>query len=253
VNCETNPRVLLPGPEKFLYVKIGGVILEHSSRWSNNNTLRSISSTGQSCKTANRIVIHTALYTALICPEPTISRDKMVEVFSEGWNIKGNAENVIGQWSLDRVDIDRLGKELSRTIIVEFYGKEPGSYPVMWLELSKRKDYPPNGLGIFMIRPDHCQYRCPELDACINSTVWCDGREDCPSGVDEAITHCSILLQLPPVYLFFGSLVIVIFSIGVTFALWKTCRRRPRSILQTRLQSLSSDTAIIDEKGVICS
>ncbi|XP_030765063.1 uncharacterized protein LOC115889262 [Sitophilus oryzae] len=88
VNCETNPRVLLPGPEKFLYVKIGGVILEHSSRWSNNNTLRSISSTGQSCKTANRIVIHTALYTALICPEPTISRDKMVEVFSEGWHIK---------------------------------------------------------------------------------------------------------------------------------------------------------------------
>lgn len=43
------------------------------------------------------------------------------------------------------------------------------------------------------------------------------------------------------------------YSIAFVFLLWKTCRRRPRSILQTRLQSLSSDTAIIDEKGVICS
>lgn len=97
-----------------------------------------------------------------------------------------------------------------------------------------------------------CQYRCPELDACINATVWCDGVEDCPSGIDEALTHCSIIFQLPPVYLFFGSLFILLaFAVGV-FIIWRTCRRRPRSILQTRLKSLSSDTAIIDEKGVIC-
>lgn len=40
VNCENSPRVFLPGHNKFLYLKIGGAILAHSSRWSNNNTLR---------------------------------------------------------------------------------------------------------------------------------------------------------------------------------------------------------------------
>ncbi|CAG9759748.1 unnamed protein product [Ceutorhynchus assimilis] len=253
LNCEYSPRVFVPGPSKYLYVKIGGVILKHSSRWSNNNTLRSTSRTGHTCETSNRIVIHTALYTALICPESTISRDRMVEVFSEGWNIKEKSKNIVGQLSLDKIEVDRLGKELPRTIVAEFYGKEEGRYPVMWLELSRRRDIPPNGLGIFMIKPDHCQYRCPELDACINASVWCDGMDDCPSGVDEAITHCSILLQLPPIYLFFGSLFLIICCIAFVFLLWKTCRRRPRSILQTRLQSLSSDTAIVDEKGLICS
>lgn len=40
VNCENSPRVFLPGHNKFLYLKIGGAILAHSSRWSNNNTLK---------------------------------------------------------------------------------------------------------------------------------------------------------------------------------------------------------------------
>ncbi|XP_060528816.1 uncharacterized protein LOC132703517 [Cylas formicarius] len=253
VNCESSPRVLIPGNNKYLYVKVGGAILKHSSRWSNNNTLRSTTSTGIRCYTSNRIIIHTALYSAIICPQETISRDQMVEVFSEGWKIQTSSPNTVGQMVLDRIEIDRLGRELPRTIVAEFYGKETGTYPVMWLELSKRRDVPPNGLGLFMIKPDYCQYRCPELDACINSSVWCDGREDCPSGIDEALTHCSMLLQLPPLYLFFGALFTITCSLAALYILWRTCRRRPRSILQTRLQSLSSDTAILEEKGVICS
>lgn len=38
---------------------------------------------------------------------------------------------------------------------------------------------------------------CPELDACVNSSVWCDGINHCPSGYDESFTHCSALLKLP--------------------------------------------------------
>ncbi|KAL1491919.1 hypothetical protein ABEB36_012439 [Hypothenemus hampei] len=116
-----------------------------------------------------------------------------------------------------------------------------------------RKDIPPNGLGIFMVKSDYCQYKCPELDACINASVWCDGIDDCPSGVDEAITQCSILLQLPPTTLLVGFVLLSFLTFAMMFLLWKKCQRRPRSILQTRLQSLSSDTAIIEEKGVICS
>lgn len=103
-----------------------------------------------------------------------------------------------------------------------------------------------------LVRPEDCPYRCPELNACINSSVWCDGVSHCPSGYDEAFSHCSFILQLPPLYLFLGSLIILSGSGALAAFLYKRCRRRPQSILQTRLKSLSSDTAIIEEKGVIC-
>lgn len=44
---------------------------------------------------------------------------------------------------------------------------------------------------------ESCQFRCPELDACVNASVWCNGISDCPSGYDESFTHCSAILQLP--------------------------------------------------------
>ncbi|XP_074031451.1 uncharacterized protein [Leptinotarsa decemlineata] len=249
-NCENSPRVIIPAPNKYLYVKIGGSIMKHSMKLRNGTFTTII--TGQRCDNADRIMVHTSLFSALICPyENTYRRDHLVEVFSEGWHLKENREHTVDGLVLDKVEIDRLGRELPRMIVVEFYGKEVGEYPVMWLELARRRDIPPNGLGLFMMAPDECQYRCPELDACINATVWCDGVEDCPSGIDEALTHCSLLLQLPPIYLFLGALGVIISSFLTILILWKNCRRRPRSILQTRLKSLSSDTAIIDEKGFL--
>ncbi|XP_044271339.1 uncharacterized protein LOC123015593 [Tribolium madens] len=248
-NCENSPRVIIPSPNKYLYVKISGVIMKHSSRLGDGAS-RSVSPVR--CGTSNRIKVHTALYSALICPYSSSSRSNLVEVFSEGWSVGNVDGHSVGNIALDKIEIDRLGKELPRSIVVEFVGKEEGSYSVMWLELGRRRDVPPNGMGLFLLKPDECQYRCPELDACINATVWCDGVEDCPSGIDEALTHCSIILQLPPLYLFLGACGILISSFATCMAVWKACRRRPRSILQTRLKSLSSDTAIIDEKGVIC-
>lgn len=44
---------------------------------------------------------------------------------------------------------------------------------------------------------ENCMFVCPELDACVNSSVWCDGVNHCPSGYDESFTHCSALLKLP--------------------------------------------------------
>lgn len=80
----------------------------------------------------------------------------------------------------------------------------------MYLSCIFRRDIPPNGLGLFMLRPDDCTYRCPELDACINVSVWCDGVEDCPSGVDEALAHCSLIFQLPPLYLVLGGFGVIL-------------------------------------------
>jgi hypothetical protein len=47
-------------------------------------------------------------------------------------------------------------------------------------------------------RLDHCAHRCPELSACINASLFCDGYEHCPSGYDEASEFCApYFLRLP--------------------------------------------------------
>jgi len=98
-----------------------------------------------------------------------------------------------------------------------------------------------------------CEQRCPELDACINASLWCDGVSHCPSGYDEALTHCSVLLQLPPLQLALGVLFVITVLGVICFIVWRACRRRGRrSISQHRLKSISSETAIIDGKEVIC-
>jgi len=98
-----------------------------------------------------------------------------------------------------------------------------------------------------------CEQRCPELDACINASLWCDGVSHCPSGYDEALTHCSVLLQLPPLQLALAALVVITVLVVIFVIVWRACRRRGRrSISQHRLKSISSETAIIDGKEVIC-
>lgn len=101
--------------------------------------------------------------------------------------------------------------------------------------------------------PRDCEHRCPELNACINSSLWCDGVSHCPSGYDEALTHCSMLLRLPPLQLAVGSLLILSI-IGTIFCVtWRLFHRKTnRSISQHRLKSISSETAILDGKEVIC-
>lgn len=134
-NCENSPRVIIPSPNKYLYVKISGVIMKHSSRLGDGSS-RSV--TPVRCGTSNRIKVHTALYSALICPYSSSSRNNLVEVFSEGWNVGKVDGHSIGNLALDKIEIDRLGKELPRSIVVEFIGKEEASYSVMWLELGRR-------------------------------------------------------------------------------------------------------------------
>lgn len=132
-NCENSPRVIVPSaPNKYLYVKVNGVIMRHSSRRGNETIVASVH-----CGTPNRIMVHTALYSAIICPYTSSSRyDGLVEVFSEGWALT----SLDGRSALpvEYVDIDRLGRDVPRTVAVEFVGKESASYSVMWLEISRR-------------------------------------------------------------------------------------------------------------------
>lgn len=223
-NCENQPWLIDPGPGQYLYVKMNGIIVSNSTE----------------CATKNRIIVHTggAIHVS-VCPKPPAGLSHhVVEVFSNGWAVSSNAM------------ILAPGQEPIRTIAVEFIVKEPASYTVTWLELTRRPSVTSTA-GLQVSRD--CEQRCPELDACINASLWCDGVSHCPSGYDEALTHCSVLLQLPPLQLALGALVILTVLGVVIFILVRACRRRGRrSISQHRLKSISSETAIIDGKEVIC-
>lgn len=115
----------------------------------------------------------------------------MVEVFSAGWNRRNIYEE----------------SKYSPVISVEYLEPVDGNYAVTWLEMQRRL---PEGMRkyIFVKHKTHfyknvssaleeCQYQCPELNACVNSSIMCDGEIHCPSGADESFTHCSALLKLP--------------------------------------------------------
>lgn len=73
---------------------------------------------------------------------------------------------------------------------------------------------------MFLLLGD-CEYRCPELDACINLTVWCDGISHCPTGYDESFTHCSALLRLPAEVLAIISVILLLLCCGFGTYLYK--------------------------------
>ena len=98
---------------------------------------------------------------------------------------------------------------------------------------------------------EDCVHRCPELDACINSSLWCDGIDHCPSGFDEAAKHCSFILQLPLLYLALGAAGILVICCSFCLITCSACRGRRRSKHHSRIKSLSSDTSTFG-KEVIC-
>ncbi|XP_039292120.1 uncharacterized protein LOC111044919 [Nilaparvata lugens] len=238
VNCLGHPWVIIPSESRFLYVKLRGKLIHGSGVIEPNNT----QVTSARCSTRNRVIIHSGNGVhVLICPMPDEDeRHHLVEVFSEGWVI-GGTDRVFPVWSKE-------GSE-SRSIMVEFIPRETGTYSVTWLELMRRPVVPSvlqQGLAL-----SDCVHRCPELDACINSTLWCDGTQHCPSGYDEAIRHCFFLLQLPPSHLAAASVVFLLLSC-VSFIVVRRAYRARRS--GSRLKSLPSDTEAIvgTPKEVIC-
>ncbi|XP_008558829.1 uncharacterized protein LOC103579250 [Microplitis demolitor] len=231
-NCKHHPWLIDPGPGQYLYIETHGIVMN-----SNNSSGK--------CLTSNRIIVHTGgNVNVSVCPKPeSDSRHNVVQVFSKGWSVEHKTMMLAPRF------------DPTRTIAVEFIMNEADSYSVTWLELTKR--WPSSIMAIAELGeslPRDCEQRCPELNACINTSLWCDGTSHCPSGYDEALTHCSMLLRLPPLHLAIGASILVTIIGSVCFIFWRCIRRKAnRSISQHRLKSISSETAIIgDGKEVIC-
>ncbi|XP_011559939.3 uncharacterized protein LOC105390349 [Plutella xylostella] len=247
--CEHGPWLIDPSLGRYLYLQIRGNIIEEP--FLNNFTLLNNITVAPDmrhmCRTQNRIAVYAGgLAPIFICPDPFEHLDQdVVSVFSDGWSkeVDELARHVLAPApSADRFDLD-----WPRALAVELFAIEPGSYFVSWLELSRR--HASQHGGVYALSGE-CEYRCESLDACIEAALWCDGVEQCPHGEDERLSQCSALLRMPAQYAAAILALTVLFALALIAAA-RSCRRR-RSALQQRLKSLSSDTAIFDEKEVIC-
>ncbi|XP_028030461.1 uncharacterized protein LOC114243244 [Bombyx mandarina] len=248
-HCEHRPWLIDPSPGHYLYLQVRGSIISEPTldNFTLLNNITVAPDLRHLCRTQNRIAVYAGgLMPVYICPGSTEQdTEEVVEIFSEGWSkdVDELARHVLQPGpSPDRFDL-----EFPRSLAVELIAVEAGNYFVSWLELSKREA---SGPGSVFALSGECTHRCASLDACIAAALWCDGMAHCPHGDDERLAHCSALLRLPAHY----ALALLAFAALTGCALvavTRSCRRR-RSALQQRLKSLSSDTAIFDEKEVIC-
>ncbi|XP_055536271.1 uncharacterized protein LOC129724969 isoform X2 [Wyeomyia smithii] len=236
MECRNRPWLIEPSHDKYLYIRLKGLFLRRNNPAAPMRYNASLSTvTPIRCNTKARVVITNGEGVSVTaCPLPDdTSHRHTVEVFSAGWTRKH----------------PNFELEPSKVISVEFLQPDHGEYSFSWLELSKRPS------ASYAIAAEDCPYQCPDLNACVNASIWCDGIEQCPSGEDESFTNCSAFLRLPAEVLAGFSVFLLLICLGLTAYLYRKIKRNCRrtSVLQTRLKSLSSmDTAVFDEKEVIC-
>ncbi|KAH8286094.1 hypothetical protein KR054_002518, partial [Drosophila jambulina] len=228
VECRSRPWLIEPSNgNKFLYVRLKAIFLSKHNPMKTLNTTFVQSDTWR-CETKSRAVLTTSEgLTIVACPlSPDSSAYEFVEIFSSGWNERPNFALI----------------NRSRAISVEFLRPGNGEYSFNWMELIPRPT---------LSMAEDCQFKCAELGACVNASVWCDGVVHCPSGDDEAFLECSALMKLPAEILATLCLIFVLSCCAFAAFAYKKIKRKLRgsSVLQTRLKSLSSmDTAVLDEK-----
>ncbi|XP_044729645.1 uncharacterized protein LOC123292996 [Chrysoperla carnea] len=229
--CVHQPWLIEPedAENNYLYLKIRG---------------REIISS-QFCATTNRIIVYSGSDTQsprIICPASSMANDEndsstnsnsIVEIFSEGWKSSSLTDEVTS-----------LMKPQARSFVVEFLQSEPGNYVVTWMEVSKRPLSVPSSSSsimistassssssssFFMTTVIDCPYRCPELNACISESLWCDNLQHCPSGFDEEESNCAYQFGVPVLYILIGASAfgILIILIIITACI-KYCQHRRR-------------------------
>ncbi|XP_066996199.1 uncharacterized protein [Anabrus simplex] len=197
------------------------------------------------CHTRNRILLYSgrpARLMRVVCPASPNARQYAVHVFSEEWF--GDSGSSPGFY---------LQPPRPPSFLVEFVGRETGIAAFNWLEISRSRSsllqqlQLEDGVGIgsndsnggTLLSDWDCPHRCPELNACISSSLWCDGHPHCPSGYDEDESHCGAgrrLLSFLPggVYTLFGggaaAIAAVIIFICVAIAHRVRTRRRRRRL-----------------------
>lgn len=112
-------------------------------------------------------------------------------------------------------------------------------------------------LRIFVnrIRADgpYCHSQCPELDACISETLWCDGVEHCPSGYDESFGYCMHLLYTHLVYSIALTVAIVIVAVssGLTVLWFRRFRSASAAGCRSPSAKAAETEAVVSARDVV--
>jgi hypothetical protein len=145
----------------------------------------------------------------VVCPASSNARQFAVHVFSEEWFSVGTVGEDTPATGNSGTSVEGsrtfyLRSPRPPSFLVEFIGREPGVAALNWLEISRSRSSLLQQLQIDYVGSDNdsvssslptdwdCPHRCPELNACISASLWCDGRANCPSGFDEDESHCGV-------------------------------------------------------------
>ncbi|CAH0381616.1 unnamed protein product, partial [Bemisia tabaci] len=202
--CNNYPY-LIQSSDSYLYLRVRGYELGYQSLLHWQDKLYQTQ-----CSTKNRVVVYSVADSRdfkVVCPQDTsryTSFDEDVQLFSKGWHDAFNQDYTIL-------------KPLERNFVVEFIGdeQETESYSIFWMQVSKRPDLAPAVSS--RLSSEHtildCPYRCPELNACISWTLWCDGKPHCPGGFDEEESNCAFQFGVSFLYITIGSSCLFILSV----------------------------------------
>ncbi|XP_060852827.1 uncharacterized protein LOC132930791 [Rhopalosiphum padi] len=213
LHCRDVPWLLEARPGHSMFVQTWGRFLP-------------VNSSAAPCRTRNRLLLYAirpdVRLVGNVCPaESRDGRRDTLYMFSDEWT--------------DFVP----DEQQNPSFMVEFVAQEAGSMAFKWLEVSKpsakhAQATPPakrnqSDAGPHAHRGLGCEYGCPELEACISPTLWCDGHRNCPSGVDEADLECQTKWPSFKVLKSYGLPVVGLGLAGVVFAVLVCvyCRREP--------------------------
>ena len=279
-SCNRQSWFLLPRPDRFLFLSTSGFAMNQSTA---ENVAEDVAN---ECPTKNRILLYSGSQgqpLAIICPSPRSSFQDGggVKIFSPTYGSSStegiydnlasmvvDVENDAGWWRND----SSANKEQSTSsggIVIEFIAIQSGSYQMKWLELTPQAVVNPAGSVVplgSVSSPPHpswlCSTWCPELKACVDSQLWCDGVYDCPSGLDESDQQCHSTStvpgrswSIPKVYWYLMAAGSTLLSLFVIVSSVLVCRggNKPLPSYETNGDLLSPTSPMVSSTAIASS
>lgn len=214
-----------PSEDRFAYIRMNGAYLrKHESNSFVLTQSQSIrTSYNRECPTRARFILTNGDGLSItVCPFSVESRSRdFVEISSAGWD----EYNTFGSTPKDRsLSVEYISPDDEQDYVFTWFEIQPKTSMGLVGTLMTSDGHLSIAVLIYvfdLFLVEKCDYVCPELGACVNSTIWCDGIDHCPSGYDESFTHCSTLMKLPPEILASLSVCVILIICAAGAALYR--------------------------------